>query len=116
MSVTRDLNEAAEKIARLESHNANLLRECNRYRDIAVKNTKSLTALRPLAVAYLVARDEARKQVNANDRASKSGAGTPGTGHHTPFHTLDAVREWQKAALDLAESCATELELQPRKG
>lgn len=112
MSVTRDLNEAAEKIARLESHNANLLRECNRYRDIAVKNTKSLTALRPLAVAYLVARDEARKQVNANDRASK----TSGTGHHTPFHTLDAVREWQKAALGLAESCATELELQPRKG
>lgn len=116
MSVTRDLNEAAEKVQRLEAANASLLRECNRYRDIAVKGTRSLTALRPLAVAYLVARDNAHKQVKENDRMSKHGAGTSGTGHHTPFHTLDAVREWQQAALDMAEACATELGLQSRKG
>ena len=102
-----DIMSMESDLIRLQGENARLRATIEEMRKKDTK-TNTMNSIKPLAKAYVAARDASAKAVQDNNLSAKNHEST-GTGHQTPFAVLDSVRKWQLSAMELAEKVASEL-------
>ena len=92
-----DMMSMESDLIRLQGENARLRATVEDMKKKETK-TKPIDSIKPLAKAYIVAREASMKAVSENNLSAKNHEST-GTGHQTPFYVLDSVRKWQLSAL-----------------
>ena len=74
--------------------------------EAARKRYQAFEGLRDVAAHYVATREGARASVARSEAARQAHGAQSGTGFATPMETIDAVREWKKSAIQIADALA----------